>query len=169
MSKNNLFNSEAIEKLKELAESIDFTVMSTNLSKFPIEGTPMSTKKVCDAGDVWFLSGKDSQHNKNIHKDSIVCLTYINKASMEFMIVNGEASISQDKNIIDELYSKSDDIWFKGKDDPNVTVIKVEPLDVKYWDTKHNKIVTLIKMASSFIKGEQPTLMDHGHLNIRKN
>lgn len=47
---NNLYDKEAISKVKEMAEPIDFTMMATNLSQQPIHAIPMSTKKVDDNG-----------------------------------------------------------------------------------------------------------------------
>ena len=38
--------------------------------------------------------------------------------------------------------------WFKeGKDDPGISLIKVTPEDAYHWDTKNNKMVSLIKFA----------------------
>jgi general stress protein 26 len=42
--------------------------------------------------------------------------------------------------------------WFKeGKEDPNISLIKVIPEDAYYWDTKNNKMVSLIKFAMGAI------------------
>lgn len=38
--------------------------------------------------------------------------------------------------------------WFKeGKDDPNISLIRVIPDDAYYWDTKNNKMISLVKFA----------------------
>ena len=55
MSEKNLFNKEAKEKLKELAESIDFTIMVTDLGSKPPHTIPMSTKEVDDDGCILSL------------------------------------------------------------------------------------------------------------------
>jgi len=53
-----------------------------------------------------------------------------------------------------ELQGK-DKAWFeKGKDDPEITLIKVRPLDVKYWDTKSNRVVSLIKILGAALTGK---------------
>lgn len=166
MSRKDLNREEAISKLKELAESIDFTMMTTDLSQPPFHSIPMSTKKVDEDGNIWFLSGKDSEHNAHIVEEERALLTYGNKSSMEFLSVYGQANIVHDKNIIKELYGKADDAWFDGVDDPNVTAIQIKPSDVNYWDPKSNKLVSLIKMGIGAITGNEQDISETGKLNV---
>jgi len=163
----NLDNADAIEKLKKLAKGIDFAMLATALKAVPIHMIPMSTKKVDDQGRIWFLSGRDSTHNKNIQQNSDVHLVYANTGSMQFLNVYGAAEISNDKQILKELYGKTDDAWFKGVDDPNLTAICVTPKNAYHWDPKSNKLVTLFKMGYAAVTGQPPQeLMDQGELKI---
>ncbi len=166
MSVNNLMNKEAIAKIKELAESIDFNLMATDLSSIPLHAIPMSTKKVDEHGNILFLSGKDSMHNSNILKDKRVQLFYGKPSGMEFLNVYGSASILDDQHLIDELYGSSDDNWFEGKDDPNISVISVEPEDVYYWDTKNNMLVSLIKMGVGAVTGKKTDPSEEGEIKL---
>ncbi|MEJ1222535.1 pyridoxamine 5'-phosphate oxidase family protein [Sediminicola sp. 1XM1-17] len=166
MSIKNLFSTEAKQKIKDLAESIDFNLMAPDLKNIPIHAIPMSTKKVDENGSIWFLSTKDSNHNSNIKKDKNVHLFYANSGAFEFMNIYGHAYILDDRNIIDDLYQKSDDNWFNGKDDPNLTVIRVEPKDAHYWDTKNGMFVSLLKMGVGVLTGKKSDLGIEGELKI---
>lgn len=166
MSKENLYNEEAKAKLKEMAEDIDFVMMATNLKQSPIHMVPMSTKKVDDHGNIWFLSNKDSTHNDNILKDANLHLVYSDKSNMQFLNVYGTATITTDKKTINDLYEKSDDMWFEGKNDPNITAISVQPKEAFYWDQKDSKLVSLFKMGVGVVTGDQPDLMDQGNMNL---
>lgn len=166
MSNENLYNDEAKKKIKELAENIDFTMMATNLKETPLHMIPMSTKKVDEQGNIWFLSNKNSTHNENLLSNPNLHLIYSNKSDMQFLNIYGMATITTDRAIIDELYSKSDDTWFEGKDDPNVTAISVKPTEAYYWDPKSNTLVSLMKMGVGAITGNQPDLMNQGKINL---
>jgi len=166
MATKNLSQSEAIEKIKELATSIDFALMASQLSKLPLHTIPMSTKKVDSAGYIWFLSGKDSTHNRHIQKDSKVQLFYAKAKAMEFMTVYGKAEIVEDQFIIDELYQKTDDLWFDGKNDPNISAIKVIPEDAHYWDSKDNRFVSLLKLGAAAVTGKKTELSEQGDLKL---
>lgn len=164
MATKNLFNTEAQAKIKELAESIDFAMMATNLTSIPIHAIPMSTKKVDELGYIWFLSNKTSEHNANIIRNDTVHLFYAKAMNMEFMNLYGSAEIVTDENIIKDLYQKSDDNWFDGKDDPNITAIKITPKDAHYWDTKNNMLVSMLKMGIGAITGKKTELGEEGIL-----
>lgn len=164
MSKENLYNDEAKKKLREMAEDIDFAMMATNLKKTPLHMVPMSTKRVDLQGNIWFLSNKNSTHNEHLMSDPNLHLIYANKADMQFLNVYGMATITTDRSIIEELYSSTDDAWFEGKDDPNITAISIAPKEAYYWDPKSNTLVSLVKMGVGAITGKQPDNMDFGQL-----
>jgi len=166
MGKVNLISKDAKDKLIELVNNIDFAMMETNLGAKPAHIIPMSTKKVDENGNIWFLSNKNSNHNKNIIKDSSVQLIYSKPSDMEFLTVYGIASITQDQSIIDNLYGKMDDTWFDGKEDPNITAISVDPKECYYWDTKNGKLITLFKMGVGAVTGEMQDISEHGKLDV---
>ena len=79
----------------------------------------MSAIKVCDKGNIWFFSEKNSDKNKAIASDKNVQLFFSHSAKGSYLNVNGEAEIIWDKSKIEELWSPVAKIWFKeGKDDP---------------------------------------------------
>jgi general stress protein 26 len=166
MSKENLHRQKAYDKIKELAESIDFVLLASNLGKQPMHVVPMSTKKVDAQGNIWFLSGKDSEHNRFIRNDHQVHLFYSKPSDMEFLHLYGEARVVDDRQVLQELYEKTDDSWFNGPEDPNLSAIRVEPLSAYYWDTRYNKLVTLFKMGIGAITGEEQDISAEGSLEL---
>ena len=53
-----------------------------------------------------------------------------------------------------------------GKDDPNITLIKVIPSEGYYWDTKHGTAVAFLKMAASVVIGKTMDDSVEGSLDI---
>ena len=166
MSHKPLYSKEAIDKIKKLAEDIDFCMMITDLKKQPFHVIPMSTKEVDESGNIWFLSNANSSHNQNLKMDPNIHLIYSDKINFEFLSVFGQAVVSKDKDRIKDLYGSGDDAWFDGVDDPNITALKVVPGEVYYWDTKHGKLISLLKMAGGAITGNEPDLGTEGELKI---
>ena len=164
MSTTNVNNEGAKDKIKELAESIDMCMMGTNFTDPPLHVIPMSTKKVDDQGNIWFLSNKNSNHNAHIKKDPRTQLIYANPKGMEFMTLFGKAQITMERSILKDLYGKSDDAWFNGVDDPNLTAIQIAPSEGHYWDTKHGSLVALFEMGMAAITGEQTDLIEEGDI-----
>ena len=166
MGNKNLYSKEAIQKLKDIEESIGFAMMATNLKELPLHIVPMSTKKVGDRGSIWFLSSKNSAHNKHLENDPRVQLIYGNSTSVSFLSIYGTVNITTNQKIIDELYVKTDDAWFDGKEDPNLCVIEVIPSDINYWDTKENAFVSLMSLGFAALTGESQDLNEEGKLKI---
>ncbi|MGA8855145.1 MAG: pyridoxamine 5'-phosphate oxidase family protein [Christiangramia sp.] len=166
MSTKNLYDDKAREKIKQLAEDVDFCMLVTNMDQKPLSAVPMSTKQVDDHGAVWFLSKNDSEHNKNIEKDSDVQLLYSGTSDMEFLSIYGEAFIETNRDVIEELYSKADNAWFDGKDDQSITAIKVNPKEAYYWDNKDSKMVTLFKLGMAAVSGNDQDIGEKGKLGV---
>ena len=166
MSIENLEYTEARKKLKSLVNEIKMAMLITNIGSKPVNAVPMTTKKVDTEGNIWFLSTLDSDHDTDIVKDSDVQLLYSDTKKMDFISVFGYATLVTDKDILEELYSKVDDTWFKGVDDPNLTAIKVNPQEAYYWDTKSNKYSALFKMGIAAVTGESQDIGEKGKLNL---
>lgn len=164
MSVKDKYNEEAIEKIKNLAEEIDFTMFITNLEHTPLHAVPMSTKKVDNQGNIWFLSSIDHDTVKHIEQNVQVQLIYSKPSNMEFLNLYGEAHLVSDKLIIKDLYQSTDDSWFDGDDDPKIRAIVVNPKEAQYWEPKSNKAVTLFKMAYGAITGKKVDISREGDL-----
>jgi general stress protein 26 len=151
----HLTNQEAIDKFKEIVKHDATCLFTTRLTQVPLTTRPMAVQKVCDQGNFWFLSSSESDKNAEIQQDPRVQLFFLNTGKYEFLSLYGEATISRDRNKIDELWTDIAKAWFEqGKDDPRVTVIKVTPKDGFYWDTKNGKLVSLLKIVASAVTGK---------------
>ncbi|GAB3923305.1 pyridoxamine 5'-phosphate oxidase family protein [Larkinella terrae] len=154
----NLSGAEALEKLKELADgTCMFTTFTTSR---PAPSRPMALQGVDDAGVLYFLSAASSNKNKEVEADPAVQLFFCKEGSSEFLSLYGSATISRDRAKIEAYWTPFAKAWFQGgKDDPDLTVISVKPENCRYWDTKNNRAVALIKIAASLVTGKT---MDDG-------
>lgn len=150
----NLRSVEAVEKIKALIEKANVCLFTTRLGSVPLSSRPMSTLRVDENGIIWFMSKVDSDKNMHLKQDDRVQLFYTHSASSEYLTLFGRAEVIADRRMIDELWNPMARIWFEGKDDPTITLLKVTPEDGHYWDTKSNKMVQLLKLAIGAIIGK---------------
>lgn len=156
----NLEGEEAIKKLKELAEDARICMFTTFTTQRPMPSRPMALQKVEDDGTLQFLSATTSEKNHQIQQDDEVQLLFANTGSSEYLNIYGRAKISQDREKIKELWNVYIKAWFQdGPEDPKVSLISVTPESSQYWDTKHNKLVSILKIAASVVTGKT---MDDG-------
>ncbi len=144
------FKTESVKKLKELAEDAGICMFCTQLDQLPIAARPMAVQEVDDHGNLWFISNARSNKNFEIKHDDKVQLFFSKMSTSHYLSVFGHAAIYTNKSTIEEHWTPVAKTWFQeGKDDPDVTVIRVSPTDAYYWDTKDGKAVMFIKWAAA--------------------
>ncbi|MBC7849753.1 MAG: pyridoxamine 5'-phosphate oxidase family protein [Chitinophagaceae bacterium] len=157
---HNVAGQEAIKKIANLIETSGTCMFQTNLDEIPASSRPMATRKVEEDGSIWFFSPADSSKNMDISVDDRVQLVYINNSSFEYLSLYGTVSIIKDSAKAKELWNPILKTWFNnGPEDCDVTLLKFTPLDGYYWDTKNNKMVSMVKIAIGAISGKK---MDDG-------
>lgn len=169
MSTENLNHQKAVEKLKELSESARICMFCTELEKLPIRTRPMSLQETDKEGNLWFISGDDSNKNFEIKDDNRVQLLFMNNGNAEYLSIFGKAFIYKDKSTIEDKWSPLANAWFDGKDDPNVSIIRVTPDETYYWDTKAGKLVTMLSFMGAAISGKKTDNSEglEGNLNVK--
>jgi general stress protein 26 len=167
MGVQNISRHEANEKIKELAKKADVCMFTTNLTRLPLTTRPMSTRDVDDDGCIWFYSREGSNKNKEIASDNRVQLFYSNFSSSEYMSLYGKVTIIKDEAKAKQLWSAIAKTWFnEGYDDPELTLLKVEPEDGYYWDTKNGKVISLVKMVAGAITGKELEIGVEGKIKV---
>lgn len=166
MSTEEMTKDQALSKMKSMVKSIKTTMMVTDFGNKPLSAVPMTTKEVDKEGNIWFFSPLDSDHNGDIVKDNDVQLLYSDVSDKEFISIYGKASIETNKDVLKEFYSKIDDAWFAGPDDPNLTAIKFVPKEAYFWDTKQNKYISLLKIGAAALTGDSKDIGEKGKLDL---
>jgi general stress protein 26 len=156
--KQHLAGNKAIEKIKDIAD--DKTCMFCTYANDQIVSRPMSTQRIDEDGSILFLSRKDSNKNLEIKDNHKIYLMYLDAGKQHYLSLSGTAQILYDRKLIHDLWTPIAKAWFtEGKDDPEITVIKVTPDEGHYWDTRNGKLVSMIKIAAAAIMGNE---MDGG-------
>lgn len=151
--KQDLAGSEAIAKIKDLAEAARTCFFTTKSSDGESHSRPMALQEVDENGVLWFLSAIDSLKDQEIKNDDDVELYFMNNSSYEYTFVKGKAQVSQDKALIEKYWNSFANAWFEGKDDPRISVIGVSATDGYYYETKENKVVAMAKMIFAAVTG----------------
>jgi general stress protein 26 len=164
----SLEGADALKKLKNLATSAENCFFCTNIKTgLPVSVRPMSVLQVDNEGNLWFMSQKDSKKNKEISEDPFTHLFFQENKNSGFLNIYGITEISTSQEKIDELWNPLLKVWFQeGKDDYNISLLKVVPTNVYYWDTKHGEVVAFAKMAASIVTGKTMDDSVEGNLDF---
>lgn len=103
-----------------------------------LRARPMGPNVDVDRGEIRFVTQRSSHKADEIADLGDVNLSFIadsDKGQEQYVSVSGVASLTQDRNLIREIWTPNDDTWFpEGPDGPDVAAIRVRPTTAEYWD-----------------------------------
>ena len=152
----NLQSTEALERFKKLAMDIRTCMFITNTNQDANEHTrPMATMEVEEDGTLWFFTDVRSIKVGEIKKEREVHLTYAHPGKESYLDVWGTATLVTDRQQIKDKWSPIVKAWFpEGENDPNLSLLKVTPHDVYYWDAATGSMIQFFKMAVAAVTGK---------------
>ena len=157
---------EQLEKFIELIKEIKTCMLITKSADGKLSARPMNNAKVEEDGSVWFFTNEFSGKVAQISHENEIFLTYSSPSSNSYVAFNAVATLNDDKNIIDELWTPDMKAWFsEGKEDPKIMLIHAKPFEAEYWDHSSSKIIMLFSMIKSAITGKY-TEGEHATLKL---
>lgn len=139
---HDLDGDEAVRKIRDIVDKAETCFLVTQGGV-----RPMGVRECDEDGTLWFLSDKHSRKNAQIAADGEVALYFQATEHSGFLHLTGQATVLHDRALIDKLWSPMLRVWFnEGKDDPCISVIRVQPVGGQYWDNKHGDAVAGVKM-----------------------
>ena len=157
MSDQEMTQVDAIKRVKELVEDIDFTMLTTVDAAGNLVSRPMSTRQMDENGAIWFFTGDDTKKVDEVEADHDVGLSYLDAKGMRLVSVAGKAIVVHDRAKMEELYTPSLDIWFEdGLETPGIALLKVTPVECEFWEPKHGKIVMAAGMLKALVTKDTP-------------
>lgn len=151
-------DAEAREKVFELIKDVRVAMMVTHTANGALAARPMSAANLKEfSGDLWFFTDLASPKVAEIEANPQVLLSYSEPGDQNYISVVGKAEINRDRAKIEEYWSEMIRVWFpKGKDDPNLGMIRVTVETAEYWDSPASTVVFLYGYAKARLTGEAP-------------
>ncbi len=146
-------SSDQIEKYKSLVSDIRECMLVTEDPQIGIHARPMYLAGIDDAGKLWFFTDIDSTKVDEIYQERTVCCAFADPGDKNYVSATGKARIVRDLEKKREYYSKLDDAWFDGPEDPKATLICVDVTHAEYWDDNDSSILTMAKIAATAVFG----------------
>jgi general stress protein 26 len=157
---------EAIGKLKELLEGIDFCMLTT-IDSGNLRSRPMSTQKLEFDGELWFFTSDNTHKIEEIQKDDRVNVAYSQPNENRYVSVSGRAEMVKDRAKIEELWNPIHKAWFpEGLDDPHLCLLRVDVEQAEYWDAPNSKIVQLYGLVKALATGTEADYGENKKLSL---
>jgi general stress protein 26 len=144
---------KAQQNFLELLREFDQAMLVTRGSNAGLHARPMAIAHTDQDGSLWFITGGDTSKVFELEADATSVA--VMQSSSKSLSVSGRAELSRDRNKIHELWKESFRVWFKGKDDPNIVLIRLNPAEAEYWDSSGAQGVKFaLRFAKAYVTGQ---------------
>lgn len=164
---NKLQDKEAIEKLRDLVNSVQICMFTTIDGDNKIVSRPMSTSHIDEEGNIWFFTNEFSEKVQEVSKDNIVDLIYSHPTKNIYLSIRGTCSLVIDRKKMEELWKPELKTWFPdGLEDSKVCLIKVASEEGYFWNHQTSRMRQFIHTLGSITKGDHYKESEQGKLNL---
>lgn len=160
--------TEQTQQLDELVNTFDTAMLVTQSLHGDLRARPMAIAEYGGAGALYFVTRADDEKLEEIFQAPKVAVTMQRDGC--HLSISGKAEIRTDKSIAGKLWTASMRLWFPdGEDDPELTVIMVDPDWAEYWDrTGMRRMEFLWEAGRALLRGEKARDDElGGHAKVR--
>ena len=159
-------DTEDSAKLWDLIKTVEIAMMVTEDGEH-LRSRPMAVSQKEFDGTLWFFTRASAHKVAEVEHDHRVNLAYAHPGKQDYVSVSGRASIVTDRSAIEAHWSEPLRTWFpKGKDDPEIALIKVVVQQAEYWDAPSSTMLHAYGYVKAVLTGESPQPGGHGTVTL---
>jgi general stress protein 26 len=160
-----MIENSKLHRVWGLIEKVGVCMLTT---RFPggLRARPVEARPEREAGLIWFVTDVRGLKDDEIEQSPDVCLVFVDPKDKAYLSVTARAQVLDDHAKAREIWKKTDDIWWRGPDDPNVRVLRVVPSRAELWDGPASKAVALYEFAKAKLTGEKPNLGENRKVTV---
>lgn len=123
-----------IARVWEIIEKVRVGMLTTQFNG-GLRARPLEARTDRDAGVIWFVTDVRGAKDDEICAAHNIGLVFINEGDHAYLSLTGRAFVTRDTAQTKNIWKKTDDAWFPGgPDDPNVRLLRIEPITAELWD-----------------------------------
>ena len=165
-----------LDDLYKLIDGIEVAMFTTRRADGQLVSRPMQAQKRNEHADLWFVTDVESHKLDELQHDDHVNLAFYKDRTREWVSVAGVARISQDRDLIREVYQPDWRAWFGdeggerdgGPDDPRLALVLVQAQSVIYSIANKPQPLVLFEVAKGMITGSPPDVADVRQMGERE-
>lgn len=160
--------TECIAHLRELIDDVDVAMLTTRSAHGHLLSRPLQTQMTEFDGDIWFMTSRRSEKVAEMNANPEVNVAYGSRSKNTYVSISGRAVIRRDKARIDRMWSPAYAVFFpKGKDDPDITLVRIEVRSAEYWDGPGSLVGKALSFALTAVTGDPGTMGENATMVLR--
>ncbi len=149
-------HSEATQKMWSMMKAIQFAMLTTE-DGGALRARPMVAAQEEFDGKLWFFTRASSHKVQEAEGGQPVGVTYADGGKQDYVSLSGHATLVRDAATIAAHWSEAMRTWFpKGKDDPEIALLRVDVDAAEYWDAPNSTMVHAYGYVKAVLTGSAP-------------
>jgi general stress protein 26 len=155
-----------VDELRKLVKDIEVAMMTTRREDGHLVSRPMAIQTDAPGADFWFVTAKDTDKVLELTQDPHVNLGFYKDRTREFVSVSGTAVLTDDRDLIRQLYAPDWKAWFEDQggafdgspNDPRFLLIGVDAVSAHFLSIDKPQAVVLFELLKGTITGSKPDI-----------
>jgi general stress protein 26 len=147
-----------IDRVWDIIEGVGVCMLTTQFGG-GLRARPVEPRPDRKAGLIWIVTDLHSGKEHEIEAGHDIGLVFIDHKAKDYLSVTARAQVRQNTAKAKDVWRGTDTIWWPGgPDDPNVCVLRIEPITAELWDGPVSKAVAMYEIAKAKLTGAKPKL-----------
>jgi general stress protein 26 len=153
------------DRVWDIIEKIGVGMLTTHSSR-GLRARPVEARPDRGQGLIWFVTDVRGSKDDEIETNPDLGLIFIDRDDKAYLSLTCRATVLCDATKAKEIWKSTDDMWWQGPRDPNVRVLRVEPITAELWDGPASSLVAAFEFAKAKITGEKPNLGENRKVTV---
>ena len=147
-------NVDVKKRLIDALKKLDTVMVTTFAENGTMHARPMVLGDIGSSCDLWFVTAKSSEKTHEVQTDSRAVVTGQGRGL--YVSVSGQLDVIEDPAKVRALWKETWRAWFpKGKEDPNIVLLRLRPEIGEYWDQGAKGLRFLFEAAKAIVNGKR--------------
>ena len=154
------------DRVWRIIEKVGVGMLTTQFAG-GLRARPVDARPDRDAGLIFFVTDVRSAKEQEIEAAPDVGLVFIDPGDKAYLSITARARVMRDTAKTKTIWKMTDDLWWPGgPDDPDVCLLRIQPLTAELWDGPASAAVSIIEFVKAKLTGSEPDLGENRKVTV---
>jgi general stress protein 26 len=154
-----------LDRVWQIIERVSVCMLTTQFTG-GLRARPVEARPDRKAGLICFVTDLNSAKEHEVEQEADIGLTFVDASAKAYLSITGRGRITHDHRKAAEIWKSTDNMWWRGPDDPNVCVLQVTPHRAELWDGPSSRIVAAFAFIKAELTGTKPNLGENRKITV---
>ncbi len=165
--RDDMSKTDPIDRVWDIIDKVGVCMLTTQFAG-GLRARPLEARPDRDAGLIFFVTDIHSAKEDEIGAAPDVGVVFIDMDDKAYLSITGRASVVRDADRTRAAWRNTDKVWWPGgPTDPDVCLLRIEPVTAELWDGPASAVMTAFEFAKARLTGAEPRLGENRKVTVR--